>query len=213
MDTPYATHARGQLQRLELAAQCLELGARVHTLSLLTGLPPRQLQTFLRPPGNLRGRRPDTREWYHGANLPARAEASVIVSLFLRLNAPEILPQAVFHSVYRHYAASCRRSPRISFERAFDLIARATGRWIPGKPGFSLHACPVCRCEYLTTLTNIAPRSNGDCPFCKLLKRYHKDARLQAAYPTCVLPTEIHAYPFGPLFSSSRRGQMPKSPP
>jgi hypothetical protein len=213
VDIPYTlVHAQRQLQRLELATQCFELGARIHTISILTGLPPKQLHTFLRPPENLRGRRPDTREWYHSANLPARVEASAIVSLFLRLNAPEHPPQAVLRSVYRHYAASCRRAPRISFDRAFDLIARSTGRWIPEKPEFSLFACPVCHCEYLTSLTDIAPLSNGECPFCKLLRRYHKDARLQASYPTRALPAEIPFYPFGPVQPLPPDEQMPTFP-
>jgi hypothetical protein len=201
MNTPSALIcARDHLQRLEFAVSCAELGARMHTISILTGLSVTQLRALLRhAAGNSRGRRPDTREWYHAANLPCRVEASAVVSLFLRLDAAGVAPHIALRGAYRHYAAACRSEPRISFDRAFDLIARTTGRWITGKASFSMIACPACRCAYLTARTDIVPRNNDACPFCKLAKRYGKDARLQASYPTHPLPATVELYRFGPF--------------
>lgn len=194
--------ARRHVQHLEFAVSCAELGARPHTISILTRLPMTPLRALLRhAPGNLRGRRPDTREWYHSANLPCRAEASAVVSLFLRLDISGIDARFALHGAYRHYAAACHGTPRISFDRAFDLVAHTTGRWIADKASFSMLACPVCHCGYLTARTDILPRNNTECPFCKLAARYGKDARIQMSYPTRPLPAMIELYRFGPFRS------------
>lgn len=71
-----------RMRMLALARDCATLGARIRTIHHLTGLRPRELLHLLfsgqaLPP---RGRAPDSREWYHGANLPHRIEASVIVA-------------------------------------------------------------------------------------------------------------------------------------
>ena len=47
---------------------------------------------------------------------------------------------------------------------------------------FSLVACPTCHSEYLAAYGSV-PRSNDDCPFCKLVQRYGTDQRVQASFP------------------------------
>ena len=52
---------------------------------------------------------------------------------------------------------------------------------------FSLVACPTCYSEYLAAYGS-APRSNDECPFCKLVQRYGTDQRVQASFPVRPLP-------------------------
>lgn len=182
-------HARRHIRALTLATECAELGARIRTIQLLTGLSANQLQHLFRHPlsGPRRGRHPDSTEWYHTANLLCRAEASILVVLFRRLAARGVDPPLALITAYRHYTRSCRASPRISFDRAFDLVAHASGRWFVTSRTFSVFACPACQSEYLTSVS-LAPRSNHECPFCKLHQRYAKDPRIQAAYPSRAVP-------------------------
>lgn len=177
-------HAQRHIRALALATECAELGARIRTMQLLTGLSPSQLQHLFRHPlsGPRRGRHPDSREWYHTANLLCRTEASIVVVLFKRLAARGIDPPNALIGAYRHYTAACKTAPRITFDRAFDLVAHTTGRWFVTGRSFSVFTCPECRSEYLTSLS-LAPMTNHECPFCKLLKRYTKDPRIQASYP------------------------------
>lgn len=185
-------HAHRHIRALALATECAELGARVRTIQLLTGLSPSQLQHLFRHPlsGPRRGRHPDSREWYHTANLLCRTEASIVVVLFRRLAARGIDPPNALIGAYRHYLASCKATPRITFDRAFDLVAHTTGRWVVTGRSFSVFTCPECESEYLTSLS-LTPTSNHDCPFCKLLKRYAKDPRIQASYPLRPVPRDV----------------------
>ena len=75
-----------QLRALALAKACAACGARVRTIGHLTGLPPREALRLLFPDRMAvpRGRSPDSPEWYHGANLLHRAEASIVVALYRR---------------------------------------------------------------------------------------------------------------------------------
>ncbi|MCL1961967.1 MAG: flagellar transcriptional regulator FlhC [Desulfovibrionaceae bacterium] len=180
---------------MALATECAELGSRIRTIQLLTGLSASQLHRLFRHPlgGPRRGRHPDSREWYHTANLLCRIEASIVVVLFRRLAVRGIdLPLALI-GAYRHYLAFCKTPPRISFDRAFDLVSHATGRWLSTAKSFSIFACPACKSEYLTGLS-LAPANNHDCPFCKLLTRHARDPRIQAAYPSKTLQRDIQLF-------------------
>ena len=76
-----------QIRALALAQQCAAHGARVRTISRITGMNPRDLLRLLFPERQSvpRGRAPDSPEWYHGANLLYRAEASIVMSIYRRL--------------------------------------------------------------------------------------------------------------------------------
>ncbi|MEO3715609.1 FlhC family transcriptional regulator [Roseateles flavus] len=192
-------HAQRHIRTLALATACAEMGARLRTIQLLTGLAPSHLQRLFRQPleGPRRGRHPDSREWYHTANLLCRTEASIVVALYRRLASRGIDPPNALVGAYRHYLSSCRSVPRITFDRAFDLVAHTAGRWLVSSRSFSVFTCPHCHSEYLTGLS-LAPTSNHECPFCKLLKRYACDPRVRAAYPLRAAPTNpqtlwIHA--------------------
>lgn len=178
-----------QLRALQLAKDCAALGARVRTIGHLTGLPPRELLRLLFPDRENvpRGRPPDSPEWYHGANLLYRAEASIVVSLYRRLRDGGFAAAEALVAAYRHYGSICEPPQRISFDRAFDLAAHTDGLWLTSVQSFSLVACPSCHSEYLAAYGS-APRSNDECPFCKLVQRYGTDQRVQASFPVRPLP-------------------------
>lgn len=191
-------HAQRHIRALALATEYAELGARIRTIQLLTGLSASQLHHLFRQPlgGPRRGRHPDSTEWYHTANLLCRTEASIVVVLFRRLAARGIDPPLALIGAYRHYLGFCTALPRISFDRAFDLVAHTTGRWFVTGRSFSVFTCPDCHSEYLTSLS-LAPLSNHECPFCRLLKRYPKDPRIQATYPMRVVPRDVQTFWIG----------------
>ena len=178
-----------QLRALQLAKGCAALGARVRTIGHLTGLPPRELLRLLFPDREHvpRGRPPDSPEWYHGANLLYRAEASIVVALYRRLRDGGFAAAEALVAAYRHYGSICEAPQRISFDRAFDLAAHTDGLWLTSVQSFSLVACPTCHSEYLAAYGS-APRSNDECPFCKLVQRYGTDQRVQASFPVRPLP-------------------------
>ena len=178
-----------QLRALQLAKDCAALGARVRTIGHLTGLPPRELLRLLFPDRENvpRGRPPDSPEWYHGANLLYRAEASIVVSLYRRLRDGGFAAAEALVAAYRHHGSICEPPQRISFDRAFDLAAHTDGLWLTSVQSFSLVACPTCHSEYLAAYGS-APRSNDECPFCKLVQRYGTDQRVQASFPVRPLP-------------------------
>jgi flagellar transcriptional activator FlhC len=197
-----------QLRALELAKACAALGARVRTIGHLTGLPPRELLRLLFPDRNNvpRGRPPDSPEWYHGANLLNRAEASIVVVLYRRLRNGGFPAAEALVAAYRHYATLCENPLRISFDRAFDLVSHTDGLWLTSTQSFSPVPCPACHSEYLAAFGSVA-RSNVECPFCKLCQRYGTDQRVQASFPVRPLP-RITAHDVG-MRQLTQSGQRP----
>lgn len=173
-----------QLRALALAKACAACGARVRTIGHLTGLPPREALRLLFPDRMAvpRGRSPDSPEWYHGANLLHRAEASIVVALYRRLRDADFPAGEALVGAYRHYIGICQPPHRISFDRAFDLAAHTDGLWLTDTRSFSLVTCPTCHSEFLAAYGSVA-RSNDHCPFCKLVQRYGTDPRVQGAFP------------------------------
>ena len=172
-----------RMRALQLARDCAALGARIRTIHHHTGLRPRELLHLLfnshtMPPC---GRAPNSREWYHRANLVQRIEASIVIANFRRMRhlgfpAPEALVGA-----YRYYQSMYRPPPRISFDRAFDLAAHTEGLWIAKAPNFRLASCSRCDSEFLDTFAG-ADTSARPCPFCQLLDRHARDPRLTASF-------------------------------
>lgn len=177
------TKINQRMRALALARDCALLGARIRTIHYLTGLRQRELLYLLfssrMPPP--RGRAPDSREWYHNANLLFRTEASILIANFRRLRHLGFPAAEALVAAYRYYQSVYRPPSRISFDRAFDLAAHTEGLWIAKAPSFHLASCSRCGSEFLDTLggTNTAARP---CPFCQLLDRHRRDPRLTAAF-------------------------------
>lgn len=184
-----SARADRQVRALCLARDCCELGARARTIHYLTGLAPREVQRLFfagdRPAP--RGRAPDSPEWYHSANLLARAEASIFVSAYRRLRKGGFAASETLIAAYRHYRSVCQPMTRVSFDRAFDLGSHADGIWVASKVSLSLAPCLNCRSEFLVSAGE-APSALEHCPFCKLLQRYELDQRVQTSFPWKLAP-------------------------
>lgn len=178
-----STRVNQRVRALALARDCATLGARVKTIHHLTGLRPQELLHLLfsdrKPPP--RGRAPDTREWYHNANLLYRTEASIVVSSFQRLRLMNFAAAEALVAAYRYYQSVYRPPSRISFDRAFDLAAHTEGLWIARSPSFCMALCQHCGSEFLDALGSSGAAARP-CPFCQLLNRHRRDPRLTAAF-------------------------------
>lgn len=186
MDTTYAER---YIRALGLAKDCAALGARIRTIEYVTGLNNGQLGRlfFADRKSAPRGRPPDSPEWYHSANLLNRAEASIFLSIYRRIRDLGFGPAEALVSGYKHYLTVCRENPRINFDRAFDLACHMDGLWIARTKHFSLLICPVCGSQYVTSV-GAQPVTNHECPFCKLVKRFPRDRRIQTSFPISALP-------------------------
>jgi flagellar transcriptional activator FlhC len=173
-----------QLRALRLAKACAAHGARVRTICHLTGITPREvLRLFFENRSAVpRGRPPDSPEWYHGANLLYRADASIVMSMYGRLRAAGFGAGDSLVGAYDQYCGIGPGPHRISFDRAFDLAAHTEGVWLTSTKSFSIVACPACHSECLASYGTIAA-SNDQCPFCRLVQRFRTDPRVQASFP------------------------------
>lgn len=182
MDAPRRIDRR--VRALALSRDCAELGARVRTIHHITGMGSRELLRLLFSEHNPapRGRAPDTREWYHAANMLSRTEASVIVSNFHRLRALGFGAGEALVCAYRYYRSVYQTPHRISFDRAFDLASHTDGLWVASTPSFTLVACDICGSEFLDSFVGEAAAS-GACPFCRLVHRAEIDPRVRDSFP------------------------------
>jgi len=203
-----------QIRALTLAKGCAAEGARVRTISHLTGMNPRDVLRLLFPDRESvpRGRSPDSPEWYHGTNLLNRAEASIVMAIFRRLRCADCHAGESLLGAYRHYVGVCQPPHRISFDRAFDLAAHTDGLWVTKTQSFSLVRCPTCHSEFLAAFGSAA-RSNEHCPFCKLVRRYGTDARLQSSFATrpLIAPSDLQMGML-PLLRNSKSTTAAPSP-
>ena len=148
------------------------------------------------------GRAPYSPDWYYNANLLSRAEASIFVSIYRRIRGLGFGPAEALVSGYKHYLQVCSVQPRIGFDRAFDLASHVDGLWIVRAQNFSLITCPTCASQYVTSISAKLV-TNDECPFCKLVKRYPRDSRIQTSFPVKALP-DVTAMEFGVIALSKR---------
>jgi len=199
-----ATYAERHIRALKLAKKCAALGARSRTIEFVTGLAHSEVTRLFfsdrRAP--TQGRAPDSPDWYHSANLINRAEASIFVSVYRRIRDLGFGPDEALVGGYKHYMACCPGSPRINFDRAFDLACHIDGLWTVRVPNFTLLTCPTCTSQYVAS-PGARPVTNHDCPFCKLIKRYPRDARLQTSFPVKPIP-DFSVMEFGVIALSKR---------
>ena len=179
--------AERQVRVWALAQACANLGARARTINLLTGMQlPEIHRLFFSDLANKpRGRAPDSPEWYHGANLLDRTQASIFGSIYMRLRSAGITGEDALVCAYKYYQRVCRAPYRISFDRAFDLAAHtdtSKTHWSSNVTAFTVVTCRRCTSEYLASF-GVQDKSSPDCPFCRLLQRYETDPRLHKSFP------------------------------
>ncbi|WP_407277584.1 FlhC family transcriptional regulator [Aromatoleum evansii] len=178
------TRGDRHLRAIQLAKQLAALGARLKTIHLITGIPPRQVQALFFPdPRSIpRGRAPNSAEWYHGANLILRTDACLIGAKYRQLRVQGLTAGDALVLAYRAYQATTQPPHRISLDRAFNLVSYIDGIWLATAPTLSVLPCPSCGCEFIAAVGTVAQPDDA-CPFCKLLERFHLDPRIQASYP------------------------------
>lgn len=178
------TRGDRHLRAIQLAKQLAALGARLKTIHLITGIPPRQVQALFFPDPRAipRGRAPDSAEWYHGANLILRTDACLIGAKYRQLRVQGLAAGEALVLAYRAYQAATLPPYRISLDRAFNLVSYIDGIWLAAAPTLSVLTCPCCGCEFIAAVGTVAHPGNA-CPFCKLFERFHLDRRIQASYP------------------------------
>lgn len=181
--------AERHIRSLFIAKSCAELGARIRTIAFVTGLEHSQLIRlfFVDENSAPRGRPPDSTEWYHHANLIEKVEAAVVLAVYCRMRDLGFGPADALVGGFKLYREQCSQAPRISFDRAFDLVCRIQGIWIVDHPQLSRARCPCCKSGYLTTLGE-SPKHNRECPICKLMARYDCDKRVRATFPSRAVP-------------------------
>ena len=176
-------HAERHIQALQLAKSCVEHGARMKTVAYLTGLSASLLREyFYNDRAATGGRWPSSQDWYHMATLVQRAEASLIASIFQFLRTQHACSaRKAMVCAYKMYRERWTGRSTISFDRAFELIASVEGIWTHHSSQLALHTCPLCRCRYLIALGDTSADHSG-CVFCKLVKRYATDSRIQFSF-------------------------------
>lgn len=165
-----AAQACADLDALEVARSCIGLGARLRTVTALTGLTPYELSHVYYPglAPSAKGRAPAGEQWYRSAQRFKQADGCVFASHYARLTRAGFEPVKALITAYRHYARVCGPVPHVSFDRAFDLASRLDGRWHAKQVGLRLALCPTCHCEYLRALD---PALDCACPFCGLAQK------------------------------------------
>jgi flagellar transcriptional activator FlhC len=178
-----AAFAETHIRALQIAKQCVELGARIRTVSRITGLEQPLLRSyFYQDASSTPGRWLESSDWYHRGNLMERAEASIFaVILETLLVDHHCSPADALLSAYRLYRERCTMEPYVPFEHAFNLACKTHGIWDSGPPQLMLHTCRRCRSRYLVAVGDTSADHSG-CVFCKLLKRYPVDSHVRAHF-------------------------------
>ena len=184
-----AVYAETHIRALQVAKECVEMGARVKTVSRITGLAIPMLRSlFYQDTVSPPGRWLESADWYHRSNMVERAEASLFAVIFETLLVTHrCKPAEALVSAYRLYLERCSVAPSLSFERAFNLACEMHGIWDSGPPQLALHTCRRCRSRYVVAIGDRSADHTG-CVFCKLLKRYPRDSYMQAHFAEYPIP-------------------------
>lgn len=176
-----------RVRALQLAQRLAHFGPRPGTLSLITGLPQKEVVELF-PSDRIRsGRWPSAHEWYHTANLVQRVEASLVACLYRRNRDHEFEVVESLIDAYGRYSKLVPSTPAISFDRAFNLVCHLEGSVFGVESrSFDLATCPHCGARFLIQFGDLVPVT--ECIFDRMVQRFAKDARLQSHFPSSPLP-------------------------
>lgn len=172
------------IDALQLARECIELGARMSTVELISGIGQGQLKRLFFAHGEMPpcGRRPNAPDWlFERAKVEGAAEASLVAVIFEELHHAGTTYTCALVAAYRLYRARCVSTPLVSFDRAFDVICCLYGLWTSRTVELQLHRCSACGSRYLGSMNSSSVKA-AKCPFCVLLRR-HTHERHQAEAP------------------------------
>lgn len=163
------------IDALALARRCMRLGARIPTITLITGLRHWEVANHLRGHAP-KGRMPLWIRWNKVSK--QTAEASVFAAIFQSIMDMKICEaNLAFITAYEVFQyQSPRRSNCegcLSFDVAFNLICELKGIWTRKEPELVLRQCPKCAALCLWNIYAVDPRGVG-CAFCGWAKSFFR---------------------------------------
>lgn len=166
------------LEVYRLARDCVELGARHQTLTILTGLSDAVLAGLFadQPAWRRSGRMPASTETYLNQSLTDRVEIALFANLFEDMWTDSVRAGQALVGAYRLYMRYCGVRPRVSFDVAFMFASHLRGIWLCDTQQLALSYCEQCE---RGSVTEAGTDFVVDCPFCKVLDRFRLDRRLR----------------------------------
>lgn len=180
-----------RMRAIATARDCAALGARRLTAQLLSGLSEAQLIQLFdgHAPWSQQGRPQHSSDWYFRATVPQQIEASMLMTLFMRLRTGGFdAPQALI-GAYQHYRQTFSHT-RICFDRAFELVAHLEGRWLTDTALLCVVVCRQCANCYLSAAGTVESSSKA-CPFCRMRRRCEIDSRIRGGFCLSTSPQQV----------------------
>jgi hypothetical protein len=165
-------HKARRWRTLALAREAIELGARPVIASAFTGIPKAEIQRlFCAPPANGRssGRIPWSAHWYLTEGVWVELQAAYFHACFRTLRDLGHPPPEALIAGYKHYRRQFAHDLRLSFDRAFELVAHVDGLWTTQPPRLAIVTCHRCRATHLAARDDDTV-GTGVCPFCRLTR-------------------------------------------
>lgn len=154
---------------MALAKEAIELGARVSIVAAFTGLARQEVQRLFcdtDTPGLSTGRQPWSAHWYFTASVVVEIQAAFFYACFRSIRDLGYPAADALVSAYKNYRRQFGHDPRLSFDRAFELVTQVDGLWTTRPPALMSLVCHACRSTYLMPRAD-EPVGSGKCPFCK----------------------------------------------
>src|SRR5258708_35699815 len=114
------------IRSLSIAKTCAELGARIRTITYITGLEHGELVRifFVDKHSAPRGRPPDSPEWYHQkATLIGKVEAAMVVAVYYRMRDLGFGPTDALVGGLKPDREQCKQNPRDKLDRGLDQLS------------------------------------------------------------------------------------------
>lgn len=152
------------LNALNIARECVELGARGKTIELVTGLPPTFVRrwVFDRKVGPPKGRPAYSDDFLERAPLYLQVAASAFAARYERLRESDFPPAQSLITAYRHYV-SFPEAPILLFDEAFYLCCNLEGIWACRSRSLQLASCQRCGSRHIQAYGS---GSTPKCAFC-----------------------------------------------
>lgn len=170
------TACENHLWLMNQAQAAFELGARVRTVEIITGISRYTLASkFADLPEIHRnhGGMPTTPYWYMAGSV-RRAQASHFYAYFDAGVGRGVSPLEMLIVAYRRYLARYIDDPQLTFDRAFLLAATVRSLWGHKDPSLYAVRCPRCTCLYISQVETVK------CPFCQVMKDQSRTKKIAA---------------------------------
>jgi len=155
---------------LELAKQAVELGGRLSIVSTFTGLGKTELRQLFCDPDAARrhsGRQPTN--WDLSRSVVVEVQAAMFYACFRAIRQLGYPAADALVTGFKHYLRHFGHDPRLTFDRAFELVAQIEGCWTARAPSLMTVVCHHCKSRYLIPRA-AEPVGSGECPFCRLAR-------------------------------------------